>query len=345
MSGIWTPPAIFAAAALLLAVSEPAALAQGAPTPGAPTVSSARQKVLVRFTWKLKGEYAPLYVALDKGYYAAEGLDVEFAEGSGAETTVKVVGIGTDAIAYGPATIVAEAVNKGMPVEVVAVYQPQVPIALVSFPEVPLKTPKDLEGRKLGITTGETFGNLVEPFARINNVDLPKVTIVKMESSVRSAQFMTRGTDITSLYLTNELPLFEKRAGVKFNALKIADFGLKLLGASFIVNSKFARDNPETVRKLLRATAKGYLEAKKDPAAATAIMDKYMKVKVDREILEQQVKATVDATPVIEGKPIGWQTDAEWLANLELLKSSNAIQVIKDLRHYYTNEYLLPYGQ
>src|SRR5262249_60970737 len=98
MSGIWTPPAIFAATALLLAVSEPAALAQGAPTPGAPTVTSARQKVLVRFTWKLKGEYAPLYVALDKGYYAAEGLDIEFAEGSGAETTVKVVGIGTDAI-------------------------------------------------------------------------------------------------------------------------------------------------------------------------------------------------------------------------------------------------------
>jgi NitT/TauT family transport system substrate-binding protein len=335
--------AVAAALALLLSASQQAVQAQGSAAPDAPAAAAgARQKVVVRFTWKLKGEYAPLYVALDKGFYAAEGLDLEFAEGSGAETVVKVVGIGTDAIAYGPATVVAEAVNKGMPVEVVAIYQPQVPIALVSFPNVPLKTPKDLEGRKLGITTGETFGNLVEPFARLNNFDLSKVTVVKMESSVRAAQFMVRGVDVTSLYLTNELPLFQKRAGVTFNVVRIADFGLRLLGASFIVNSSFARGNPETIRKLLRATARGYLEAKKDPAGATDIMDKYMKVRIDREILEQQVRATVDATPVLEGKPIGWQSDPEWLTNLELLKSTNAIQAIKDLRLYYTNSYLQP---
>jgi NitT/TauT family transport system substrate-binding protein len=324
---------------LMLTAGFTPATAQPAPGAGTP---GAKQKVLIRFTWKLKGEYAPLFVALDKGFYAAEGLDIELAEGSGAETVVKVVGMGTDAIAYGPATVVAEAVNKGMPVEVVAVYQPQVPIALASFPDIPLRTPKDLEGRKLGVTTGETFSNLVDPFAKANSLDLTKVAVVKMESSVRAAQFMTRGTDITSLYLTNELPLFEKRAGVKFNVMKIADFGLKLLGASFIVNSNYAKANPETLRKLLRATAQGYVEAKKDPAAATSIMEKYMKVKVDRDILEQQVRATVEATPLLEGRPIGWQTDAEWLANLELLKASNAIQVIKDLRLYYTNDYLRP---
>jgi NitT/TauT family transport system substrate-binding protein len=55
----------------------------------------AKEKVLIRFTWKLKGEYAPLFVALDKGYYAAEGLDVQLAEGSGAETVVKMIGLGT----------------------------------------------------------------------------------------------------------------------------------------------------------------------------------------------------------------------------------------------------------
>ena len=347
MSGKWSAAGtISATLAMLLAASAQTVMAQGAPAPGAPaSAAGAQQKVVVRFTWKLKGEYAPLYVALDKGFYAAEGLDVELAEGSGAETVVKLIGIGTDAVAYGPATVVAEAVNKGMPVEVVAVYQPQAPIALVSFPDVPLKTPKDLEGRKLGITTGETFGNLVEPFAKLNNFDLSKVTVVKMESSTRAAQFMVRGLDVTSLYLTNELPLFQKRAGVTFNVVKIADFGLKVLGASFIVNSNFAKSNPETIRKLLRATAKGYLDAKKDPVGATGIMDKYMKVKIDREILEQQVKATVDSTPILEGKPIGWQSDAEWRANLELLKSTNAIQVIKDLRLYYTNDYLLPYSQ
>ena len=76
-----------------------------------------KQQVLVRFTWKLKGEYAPLFVALDKGYYAEEGLEVKLAEGSGAETVIKMVGLGIDKIAYGPATVGAEAVDKGLPVQ------------------------------------------------------------------------------------------------------------------------------------------------------------------------------------------------------------------------------------
>src|SRR5437868_7410434 len=128
--------------------------------------------------------------------------------------------------------------------------------------------------------------------------------------------------------------------GLKFNVLKISDFGLNLLGASFFVNGSFAKSNPELLRKLLRATAKGYVDAKRDPKGATDIMDKYMQLKLDRDVLEQQVEATLDSSPIPAGVPLGWQNDAEWKANLDLLKSTNQIQAIKDMPSYYTNEYL-----
>lgn len=318
-----------------------------APAPAQPAASGpqaasggAKQHVLVRFTWKLKGEYAPLFVALDKGYYAQEGLDVEFAEGSGAETVVKMVGLGTDSLAYGPATVGAEAVDKGLPVQVVAVYQTDVPIAIVSFPNIPLKTPKDLEGRTLGVTIGETFANLVQPFARINNLDLSKIKVIQMNSSARATQFMARKIDLMSLYLSNELPLFEKQAGVKFNVLKIGDFGLKVMGAAFLVNDDYAKRNAGTLEKLLRATARGYVDAKKDYKAAAQIMAKHMTLKIDPNVLEQQVKATMDSLSEIPGKPLGWQTDQDWKSNLELLKAGNVINQVKDTHLYYTNAYL-----
>jgi NitT/TauT family transport system substrate-binding protein len=301
---------------------------------------AARQKLVVRFTWKLKGEFAPLFVALDKGYYAAQGLDVDLAEGSGAETVVKLIGTGTDTIGYGPATVIAEAVNQGLPVEVIAVYQPSVPIGLVSFPDVPLATPKDIEGRKLGTVLGETFGNMLEPFAKINNVDLSKVTIVRMDNAARNTQFLLRKLDVASVYLNNEKPLFEKRAGVKFNTMNIADFGLKLLGASFFVNRNFAEQNPDVLRRLLLATAKGYRDAKGDVDGATAIMDKYMKVRIDHDVLKEQVSATLDATPIAADTPLGWQDAPAWTSNLDLLRATNSIQSVKDLRLYYSNEYL-----
>ena len=202
------------------------------------------QKVIVRFTWKVKGEYVPLYVALDKGYYAAEELDVQFAEGSGSETVVKMIGLGTENIGYGSATVIAEAVDRGLPVKVVAVYQPSVPIALISFPDERLNIPKDLEGKKIGISIGEVFANVLKPFAKFNNIDLNKVTVVLAENSVRNAQFLTRKIDVTTVFLNNELPFFEKKLNVKFNVLKISDYGLNLLGASFFVNDGFARANP-----------------------------------------------------------------------------------------------------
>ncbi len=82
------------------------------------------EKLTVRFTWKLKGEYAPLYVALEKGYYKAEGLDVTLAEGNGAQNVLKALAAGNEKFGYGPAVAFATAVSQGLPVKVVALYRP-----------------------------------------------------------------------------------------------------------------------------------------------------------------------------------------------------------------------------
>ncbi|MEA2914245.1 MAG: NitT/TauT family transport system substrate-binding protein, partial [Bradyrhizobium sp.] len=189
------------------------------------------EKLTVRFTWKLKGEYAPLYVALEKGYYKAEGLDVALSEGNGAQNVLKALAAGNEKFGYGPAVAAAQAVSQGLPVKVVALYQTSAPMGVIAFPDTPLKAPKDIEGKRLAISVGETFGDMIRPFARINNVDLGQVQLIQMDSSARTMQFLTRKIDVMSVYLSNELPQIEKRAGVKFNVIKVTDFGLSVLGS------------------------------------------------------------------------------------------------------------------
>jgi len=303
------------------------------------TVSRAAEEVTIRFTWKLKGEYAPLFVALDKGYYKAEGLNVTLAEGSGAQTVLKLLASGNEKFGYGPAVAAAQAVSKGLPVEVVALYQTKAPMGVIAFPDVALKSPKDLEGKRLAVSVGETFGDMLVPFTKMNNIDINKITRIQMANSARTSQFLGKKIDVMSVYLSNELPQLEKKTGVKFNVLKVADFGLKLLGASMIVGDEYAAKNPETVKKVLRATAKGYSDAIKDPAGAAKIMFKYFKVPVDMDVLVAQVKATVDSVNAPEGKVIGWQEKSAWEENLKLLKETGAISEIKPLDMYYTNKY------
>jgi NitT/TauT family transport system substrate-binding protein len=304
------------------------------------THAQAPEKLTVRFTWKLKGEYAPLFVALDKGYYKSEGLDVDLAEGSGAQTVLKLLASGNEKFGYGPAVSAAQAVSQGLPVKVVALYQTKAPMGVIAFPDVPLKSPKDLEGKRLAISVGETFGDMLGPFTRINNVDIDKIQRIQMDASARTAQFLTRKIDVMSVYLSNEWPQVEKRAGVKFNMLRVSDFGLNLLGASIIVGNAFAEQNPDTVKKLLRATAKGYRDAIADPKDAAKTMAKYMKVPEDPDVLERQVEATVVSTNTPQGKPVGWQEAADWQANLTLLKETGGIAEVKPLSTYYSNEYL-----
>jgi len=332
-------PLIRTVALAILAVSL-AAAAPPTASAQAPTAAGGRQKLVVRFTWKLTTYYAPLFVALDRGYYAQDGLDVQLVEGSGAETVVKMVGLGTDKIAYGPATVAAEAASRDLPVTVVAVYLPKVPIGLASFPDVVLKTPKGLEGKRLGVSIGETFSNMLLPFARLNGVDLSKVTTVQLEPSARNTQFLARRIDVMSLYLVDQLPLLESKTGMKFNILNVADFGLGLLGQGFIVNSAFATADPGAIHKLLHGTAKGYAETFRDPAAAVRIMRSHMTIKPDFDVMMAQLKATLDATAVPAGKPLGWQDPALWQANLNLLKETAQIKQIKDLGAYFTNAYL-----
>jgi NitT/TauT family transport system substrate-binding protein len=303
-------------------------------------VAQILEKLTVRFTWKLKGEYAPLYVALDKGYFKEEGLEVQLAEGNGAQNVLRAVATGTEKFGYGPAVAAAQAVTQGLPVKVAALYQTSAPMGVIAFPEIPLKAPKDLEGKRLAISVGETFGDMIRPFTRINNVDIGKIQLIQMDASARTTQFLTRKIDVMSVYLSNELPQLEHRVGKKFNVLKVTDYGLNVLGSSMYVSNAFAEQNPDTVKKLLRAIAKGYRDAIADPKEAARIMAKYMAVPELPQVLDQQVLATVITTNTPAGRPIGWQADADWQANLSLLKETGSITDVKPLSTYFTNQYL-----
>ena len=214
------------------------------------------EKLTVRFTWKLKGEYAPLYVALEKGYYKAEGLDVQLAEGNGAQNVLKALAAGNENFGYGPAVAAAQAVSQGLPVKVVALYQTSASMGVISYPDTPLKGPKDLEGKRLAISVGETFGDMIRPFARLNNVDLSKIQLIQMDASARTMQFLTRKIDVMSVYLSNELPQIEKRAGVKFK-------DSELIGVPYRVNigKKLAEGKVEVVDRLLHSSEDVTLEA------------------------------------------------------------------------------------
>jgi NitT/TauT family transport system substrate-binding protein len=323
------------AAALGLLAGGPA-LSQNETPAAAPAAPV--QNLTIRLTAKLSAAHTPLLMARERGYYAAEGLQVEFSDANPG-AAMQVIAGGGERVGYGSAIEVVEAVSAGRPVIMVAVYIPKMPLVLASFPEVPLRTPKDLEGKKLGLRPDELLASILIPFAKINEVALSNVTTVQLPADQLEAQFAAREIDVLPVLTYEALPGLEKRLGVKLNVLKVADFELVLLDQGFFVNQEFTKQQPETVRKLLRASAKGYADTLKDPVAALEIASKYLP-EADPEVLGAQLRAALQAGQIPSDKPFGWQNEAQWRGNVDLLKTVGRIKEAKEFNFYFTNDFL-----
>jgi NitT/TauT family transport system substrate-binding protein len=158
-----------------------------------------------------------------------------------------------------------------------------------------------------------------------------------MDGGARVTQFMARRVDVISVFTNNDLPELEKKAGVKFNLLRMADHGMSVLGAGFMTSERELKERADVLRRLVLATNRGFEDAKRNPEEAAAIMMKAYKVPVDRDVLVQQVRATVEGAKEIPGRPLGWQTDEMWSNTLDLLLESGSIKEKRPLPEYYTN--------
>src|SRR5215471_486126 len=97
----------------------------------APARAQTPEKFQFRLNWTLYGEHAPFFVALDKGFYKAEGLDVEILEGSGSTTVAQLVANQTNPVAYVDAATMMRGVGAGMPIKAVGVTLQQSPMSFI----------------------------------------------------------------------------------------------------------------------------------------------------------------------------------------------------------------------
>src|ERR1700733_5511145 len=120
--------------------------------PSAPAL--ANDQVTLRLDWTIEGQHLPFVWALDKGYYAAEGIDAQIFEGRGSGNTAQLVGAKTDSFGEADASRAALARGQGAPLKVIAAYIQRSEGTVVSFAASGLEKPEDLIGKKVATSPG-----------------------------------------------------------------------------------------------------------------------------------------------------------------------------------------------
>lgn len=304
--------------------------------------AAAEDTVNVRYSWKLKGEYAPFYMGVEKGLYSAKNLNVRLGEGAGAPAALGALIQGQEDVVILPGIFALSAIQKGMPIKVVALYQPATPLAIISHPESPIMKPKDLEGKTIAHAIGETGTSYLQAFCTINKVDCGKVKKIQMDAQARVPQFLQNKVDAVSVYFSNDLPVLEEKAGHTFPTLDLAKYGLNVPGMAVVASDDGIKKKADVLKRFLAATDQAIRATEADPAAASEAILKVWQGGPSAPVVTKQVQATIVSIKAPKGKPVGWMNNAQIESALKLLQSNNEVEgKLKPVETFYTNE-LLP---
>ena len=199
--------------------------------------------------------------------------------------------------------------HPSSPVKAVFMVYNKPPFAIVARRSRGITEPKQLENKKLGAPPGGIAIGEWPLFAKLNHIDVSKVTIETIGIPVR-APMLAAGQIDAALGYSFRLYVDLKDRGVPIDdivLMPMANYGLKLYGDAIIINSKFAADKPEAVRAFLRAFLKGLKDVVRRPAEAVELVvrrDDTVKKEVELERLRMAIRDNI-VTPEVKADGYG----------------------------------------
>ena len=236
--------------------------------------ASAHAQQAIKFTldWKFEGPAAPFVVAIDKGFYKAEGLDVTIDTAGGSLEPLNRIASGTYDIGFGDinSLIKFRDANPNVPIKAIYMVYNKPPFSIVGRKSRGVVKPKDLEGRKLGAPAPDGAYAQWPIFVKANSIDASKVTIENVGFPVREPMLAAGQVDaITGFSFSSYINLKDRGVPADdITVLLMADYGVNLYGNAIIVNPKFAAEKPDAVKAFLRAFNKGMHETIKNPGSS-----------------------------------------------------------------------------
>ena len=238
------------------------------------TGGPADAQTAIKFTLdgKIEGPVAPFVVAVDKGSFKSQGVEVTVDPALAPAESMTRVASGSHDMGFGDinALMKFRDQNPGAPIKAVFMVYNKPAFAVVGRKSRGVATPKDLEGRKLGAPAADPAYAQWPIFVNANGIDPAKVRIVNVGLPVREPMLASGEVDaISGLSFSSALDL--KQRGVPaddINVLLMADYGVALYGSAVLVNTKFAAEKPDAVKALLRGLVAGLNETVRSPFVA-----------------------------------------------------------------------------
>lgn len=281
-------------------------------------------------------QFAPLYVAVEKGYFREAGFEVEFdykRETDG----VALVAAGElpFAVVSGEQVLLARA--QGLPVTYVAAWYQQYPVSVVAKSEAGVIIPQDLKGHKIGLP-GLYGANYIGLRALLNAGRLVESDVTLDSIGFNQVETMAAGTqDIVVGYTANE-PIQLRSRGIAVTEIRVADY-VQLAANGILTSEKFLAENPDLVRAFVGAFVRGLEYSIANPEDAYTLSEPHIPNFADLDAdLQKQILAT--SMEQWQGERLGYSDPQAWENMQDVLLDMGLLTEKLDLSKAFTNEFI-----
>ena len=324
---------------MILTVIAVVAIALGGCSPSQPTATPtppAPEKITLAMGYIPNVQFAPFYVAVEKGYFAEENIAVEFDYGW--ETDIlKLVGTGelSFAVASGDQVILAR--SQGLPVVYVLNWYRRFPVCVVSLKEKGIREPQDLVGKTVGIPA--TYGaSYIGWRALLSAAGIEETAVNLVAIGYTQVAALTEGqVDAAICYAMNE-PVQLREAGHEVNVIYVADYA-NLVSNGLITNEQTIAQQPDLVRGLVRAFLRGLRDTLDHPDEAFEVCRRFVpEIDEGNEALQKAV--LVESTAFWQGEALGRSDPAAWEKSQRLMRQIGLLDAEVPVEKLFTNEFV-----
>jgi len=281
-------------------------------------------------------QFAPLYVAIEKGYFREAGIDLELDykfETDG----VALVGAGDlpFAVVSGEQVLLARA--QGLPVTYVAAWYQEYPVSIVAKSELGVIIPQDLKGKKIGLP-GLFGANYVGLRALLFEAEMSESDVTLDSIGFNQVELLaTSEQDVVVGYTANE-PIQLRARGIPVTEIRVADY-VQLASNGILASEKIISENPDLVRAFVSAFLKGLADTIADPEESFRLSESHIPnfADLDADVQKQILETSIEQW---KAERLGYSDPQAWQNMQNVLLEMGLIAEKMDLSKAFTNEFI-----